>query len=90
MEYILLPILLGLLPACIAQHKGRSFVGWWIFGALLFIVALPAILLVKKVRHNQKQCAYCAEWIASQAIICPHCRSSQLPASVPSITAGAD
>jgi hypothetical protein len=38
---------LGLIPAAIARSKGRDFGTWWIFGALLFIVALPAALLLK-------------------------------------------
>lgn len=45
MEILILAVLLGLIPAAIARSKGRSFVGWWIYGALLFIVALPHALL---------------------------------------------
>lgn len=40
MEIIFYAILLGLIPAFIAQRKGRNFFEWWIYGALLFIVAL--------------------------------------------------
>ena len=40
-------VLLGLIPAVIACKKGRSFVGWWLYGALLFIVALPHALLAR-------------------------------------------
>ena len=32
---------LGLIPAAIASGKGHSFGAWWLFGAALFIVALP-------------------------------------------------
>lgn len=39
-------VVLGLIPAIIARRKGRSFVGWWLFGAVLLIAALPASLLV--------------------------------------------
>jgi cytochrome c-type biogenesis protein len=38
---------LGIVPAAIAQSKGRSFVDWWLFGAALFVIALPASLLLK-------------------------------------------
>lgn len=38
---------LGLIPAYIARQKGRSFFDWWIFGAGLFIIALPAALMLK-------------------------------------------
>lgn len=39
--------LLGLIPAFIARDKGRDFGTWWIYGALLFVVALPHALLTK-------------------------------------------
>ncbi len=29
--------LLGLMPAFVADKNGRSFILWWLFGALLFI-----------------------------------------------------
>jgi cytochrome c-type biogenesis protein len=40
-------VLLGLIPAAIAQKKGRSFVDWWLFGAVLWPVAIPAALIIK-------------------------------------------
>ena len=40
-------IVLGLIPAFIARSKGRKFIEWWLFGAALIIVALPASLLIK-------------------------------------------
>ena len=44
MEVLIIVILLGLIPAAIAQRKGESFVVWWIYGSLLFIVALSVNL----------------------------------------------
>lgn len=38
---------LGLIPAVIAYRKGRSFGLWWIYGSMLFIVALFHSLLLK-------------------------------------------
>ncbi|MBR3515194.1 MAG: hypothetical protein IKO10_02475 [Lachnospiraceae bacterium] len=32
--------LLGLIPASIASKKGRDFSIWWLYGTLIFIVAL--------------------------------------------------
>jgi hypothetical protein len=46
-EKMVVAILMGLLPALIAQAKGRSFVWWWIYGALLFLVALPHAGIIK-------------------------------------------
>jgi hypothetical protein len=40
-------IILGLVPAFIARSKGRKFIDWWLFGAALIFIALPASLLIK-------------------------------------------
>lgn len=37
---------LGLIPAYLAWRKGRSFWTWWLFGATLLPVALPAAFLI--------------------------------------------
>jgi hypothetical protein len=66
--------LLGLIPAVIAKGKGRSFAGWWLFGALLFIVALPAALIVKDADSDRYPCPHCAEMIKFEAQVCPFCR----------------
>ena len=39
---------LGLIPAGIAKKKGRSFGLWWLYGFLLFIVALIHSLVIKQ------------------------------------------
>lgn len=72
MDYVFLAVLLGLIPASIARHKGRSFVGWWIYGALLFIAALPHSLLLEDERR--RRCPFCAEKVMNEAIVCPHCQ----------------
>lgn len=76
--YLLLAVLLGLAPAAIASGKGRSFLGWWIFGALLFIVALPAALLIAP-RQETRPCPECAEPILPAARKCKHCGSAVAP-----------
>lgn len=48
MFYVLpLAALLGLLPAFIARAKGYPFLLWWVFGALVFIVALPVAFFLQ-------------------------------------------
>jgi hypothetical protein len=47
-EFLILAILLGLIPASVASRKGYSFLGFWLFGSLLFIVALPVAMLLRR------------------------------------------
>jgi hypothetical protein len=90
MEFFLLAVLIGLLPAYIAQNKGRSFVLWWIYGALIFIIALPHSLLMKAdknaveenaIAEGAKKCPYCAELVKKEAVVCRFCQR-ELPKEV--------
>lgn len=81
-EILQLAAIIGLIPAFIARNKGKNFLLWWFYGAMLFIVALPHALLIKP--HNQKiepkqmseemkKYFYCAELVKREAKVCRYC-----------------
>lgn len=102
MEILVLALLIGIIPAAIANSKGHSFLGWWLFGAALFILALPLAILLKPetstIENRQlsagdsQKCPYCAEIIKREAIVCRFCGRDLVPTNLallaePSVTA---
>ncbi|USB65955.1 zinc ribbon domain-containing protein [Klebsiella pneumoniae] len=85
MSFIVIAALLGLIPAFIAQGKGRSFAVWWVYGFLLFIVAIIHAIFVKPIGNKgasisndselMRDCPRCAEPVKYQATKCKHCGS---------------
>ena len=83
MELLILAIVIGLLPAAIAQSKGRNFVAWWIYGAALFIVALPHSLIIKaegtpgqlgaRSNGSNYRCPQCYTPVQLDTLRCPGC-----------------
>lgn len=63
----------ALIPAYIAKKKGRNFGMWYVYGLLLWIVALIHSLCLED--HSGMQCPVCKEWIKEDASVCKHCHT---------------
>ena len=84
-------ILIGLVPAFIAQSKGRSFMLWWLYGAAIFIAALPHALLIKPLARiaeanaladGGRKCPFCAEVVKAEAKVCRYCQRDLPPIEI--------
>ena len=85
MEYVIVLAILGLIPAFIAQQKGRNFIAWWVYGFFLFLIALIHSLFLKEelvkqenvktrtLKANEKECPFCVGHINLDAVTCYHC-----------------
>lgn len=60
--FIICP-LLGVITGLIADHKGRRFWPWWIFGYLFFMAALPTVLALSNRSRVYIFCPRCNEQI---------------------------
>ena len=54
---IVIAVIIGLIPAYIAYRRGFSFIKWWIYGTLLFLIALPHSMVVKQ--DHEVKCPFC-------------------------------
>ena len=83
MEILLLWIVMGVVVAIIASSKGKSGFSWFIYGVIIWPVALVHILVTsatpesieeKAAAEGRTPCPHCAELISRKAKICPHCQ----------------
>jgi len=84
-EIFIFAIAIGLIPASIAHNKGRDFVSWWLFGTLLWIVAMPLAIIAKPALVAEvnpiavRPCLACSGPMPRAAPRCPACGSPSEP-----------
>ena len=47
--------ILGLIPGFIAKSKGYSFGAWWLYGFLIFIVAIIHVLVIPNKKNIEQK-----------------------------------
>jgi hypothetical protein len=48
LQWVIIMMFMGFIPATIAHFKGHNFFLWWLLGVAFFIIALPVIIFLKK------------------------------------------
>lgn len=76
MEILAVAAILGLLPAAIAASKGRNFLIWWIYGTVLFIVAVIHILLMSSQKTSESELSMSTAPVLNQQATCPTCQKT--------------
>lgn len=71
---IVVALVLGLIPAFIAWSKGYSFLGWWVFGAAIWIVATPIAIFMGRNSKTVRLCPFCRSRMPVEATVCASCQ----------------
>lgn len=68
---IIVAVGLGFVPALMARKQGRSFVKWWIYGAIAFPAAIVHALVLKP--DYVVKCPFCGGMTSTAKGHCRRC-----------------
>ncbi|WP_440557423.1 double zinc ribbon domain-containing protein [Treponema succinifaciens] len=86
-------LLLLLIPAYIAQSKGRDFWSWFVYSWFFWIIALVHSIVMQenntaKIRNREaKKCPFCFATIDTRASVCQYCGRQIYNNNVQNVTA---
>lgn len=84
MEWVIVLMLLGMLPAYVAMAKGRNFLLWWFYGTVLFVFAMFHSIALKPAEKNllyygRRYCPHCHKIVDYDATQCEFCNGELTP-----------
>ncbi|WP_429886601.1 zinc ribbon domain-containing protein [Geoalkalibacter halelectricus] len=84
MEWVIVLMLLGIIPAYVAMAKGRNFMVWWLYGTFLFVFAIFHAIVIRPVDENlhhygRRYCPHCEKIIDLDATRCEFCEAEVPP-----------
>lgn len=91
-DLVLLWIVMAIVVSKIAGSKGYESPTWFLYGILIWPIAIVHILILPKTpiaiqkaiqkkaeAEGRKPCPFCAEFILANASVCPHCQRDLNP-----------
>jgi hypothetical protein len=73
-QYILIPLIFGVITGAVGRRKGSSFLLWFATGALLPAIGLAAVFMSRNEKEDpSRECPNCHKLLPVSAQVCMRC-----------------